>query len=98
MYNKKGEITINREEMFGRPTKYKVTKSEYLLFVNKTDCNTNMKEDAFVGGQLFVLPVDMASQSNRNCAVTNIHLLFYVLHQLQVNLFYVQSYLNPRKK
>lgn len=81
MYNKIGEITINQEEMFGRPTKYKITRPtkykitrpDYLLFVDKTGCNTNMKEDGFAGGQLFVLPVDMSSQSGRNCATTDIH-------------------------
>jgi hypothetical protein len=73
MYNKFGEITINRYEMFGRPTKYKITKPEYLLFVNKTGCSINMKEDGFAGGQIFVLPVDMGSQSGQNCATTDTH-------------------------
>jgi hypothetical protein len=52
MYNKIGEVSTNKEEMYGRPTKYKITNPEYLLFVDKTGCNTNMKVDGYAGGQL----------------------------------------------
>jgi hypothetical protein len=73
MYNKEGEETTNIDELYGHPTKYKITNPEYLLFVDKTGCNTNMKEDGFAGGQLFLLPVDMGSQAGRNGATTDIH-------------------------
>jgi hypothetical protein len=50
-----------------------ITKPENLLFIKETGCNTNMKDDGFAGGQLFVLPIDMGAQSGRNCATTDKH-------------------------
>jgi hypothetical protein len=65
MYNKNGKQTTDVSELFGCPTKYKIKHPEYLLFVDKTGCNTNQKEDGFAGGQLFVIPVDIGSQLGR---------------------------------
>jgi hypothetical protein len=74
MYNKHGEETTKIDELNGHATKYKITHPEYLLFVDKTGCNTNMKEDGFAGGQLFVLlPVNMGSQAGCKGAASNIH-------------------------
>jgi hypothetical protein len=36
MYNKNGEVTSDKEKMYGSPTKYKMAHPEYLLFVNET--------------------------------------------------------------
>jgi hypothetical protein len=73
MYSKNGEIANDSNQMYGRPTKYKITRPEYLLFVDETGCNTNMKDDGFAGGQLFVLLVKMGAQLVRKGATTNIH-------------------------
>jgi hypothetical protein len=58
MYNNMGEITTEKSEMVGRPTKYKLIHPDHILFVDETGCNTNMKQDGHVGGELFVLPMD----------------------------------------
>jgi hypothetical protein len=73
MYDKHGEKTTNIDESYGHATKYKIIHPEYLLFVDETGCNTNMKENGLAGGQLFVLPVDMGSQEGCNSATTDIH-------------------------
>jgi hypothetical protein len=63
MYDKNGEITTDESNIYGRPTKFKLTIPEYLHFVNKTGCNTNTKDDRYADSQLFVLPIDMEVQS-----------------------------------
>jgi len=40
----------------GLPTKYALTKPEFLLFVDETGCNTNQLNDGKVGGELFIMP------------------------------------------
>jgi hypothetical protein len=57
MYKKFGEITNDRDQLYKNPTKYKIIHPKYLIFVDKTDCNTIMKDDGFADGQLFLLPV-----------------------------------------
>jgi hypothetical protein len=39
----------------GLPTKYKLTKPEFLLFVDKTGCNTNILNDSKAGGELYIM-------------------------------------------
>jgi hypothetical protein len=56
MYDEKGEITEDVSKMVGRPTNVILTHPEYLLFVDETGCNTNQKEDKYVGGEQFMLP------------------------------------------
>jgi hypothetical protein len=51
MLDKEGNIVTNKEEMFGHPTRYIVTKPKRILFVDETGSNTNQKEDGFAGGQ-----------------------------------------------
>jgi hypothetical protein len=58
MYNVRGEETLDPKEMVGRPTNYKLLHPEYVLFVDETGCNTNMKADGHVGGEKFLLPCD----------------------------------------
>jgi hypothetical protein len=50
----KGEEEITYET--GLPSKYKLTKPEYVLFVDETGCNTNQLNDGRVGGELFIVP------------------------------------------
>jgi hypothetical protein len=59
MYDKEGKETDDESKMFGRPTKMVLEHPEYLLFVDETGCNTNQKEDKYVGGELFVLTKKM---------------------------------------
>jgi hypothetical protein len=40
----------------GLPSKFQLTKPEFLLFVDETGCNTNQLNDGRVGGELFVVP------------------------------------------
>jgi hypothetical protein len=40
----------------GLSSKFQLTKSEFLLFVDETGCNTNQLNDGRVGGELFVVP------------------------------------------
>lgn len=57
-YDKNGD-EINEENpgtVFGRPTKYKITNPERILFVDECGSNTNQKSDGQVGGQKFVFP------------------------------------------
>jgi hypothetical protein len=44
--------------MVGRPSKFRLTSPENFLFVDETGCNTNMKDDGNVGGEMVVLPAD----------------------------------------
>jgi hypothetical protein len=45
---------------------------ENVLFDDKTGCNTNMKGDWHVGGELFVLPVE-ATDCGVDGIVTDVH-------------------------
>jgi hypothetical protein len=38
------------------PSKFQLTKPEFLLFVDETGCKTNQLNDGRVGGELFVVP------------------------------------------
>jgi hypothetical protein len=51
---KKEEEEINYGT--GLPSRYRLTKPEYVLFVDETGCNTNQLNDGRVGGELFIVP------------------------------------------
>jgi hypothetical protein len=57
MLDMEGNEVDDPAKMVGRPTKYKIVKPEYLLFVDEAGCNTNQKDDGLLGGRLRVLPV-----------------------------------------
>jgi hypothetical protein len=44
-----GNQVFDEEQMYGRITKYLITKPENVLLVDKTGCNTDQKEDGHVG-------------------------------------------------
>jgi hypothetical protein len=90
MYEKNGETTTNKEEMYSR-AKDKMVHPVYLLFVDETGCNTNQKDDGHVGGKLFVLPTKEQGEGSVSGAVTDIH--FTVLC-----LMNVCSYINVEHK
>jgi hypothetical protein len=43
------------------------------MFVNKTGCNTNMKKDGLVGGEIFVLLQDPSPDFRQTGLASNIH-------------------------
>lgn len=55
-YDEHGNEVQDVAQMVGRPTKYRLLKPEYCLFVDETGCNTNQKEDGHVGGRRLILP------------------------------------------
>jgi hypothetical protein len=72
MFDKNGEETQDKKHMVGRPTKFRLLHPESVLFVDETGCNTNMKGDGHVGGELFMLPVE-AVDCGVDGIVTDIH-------------------------
>jgi hypothetical protein len=72
MYDVNGEVTTNVDEMYGRPSKYRMVKPENLVFVDETGCNTNQKDDGYAGGEQFVLP-RVPDESGLVGATTDIH-------------------------
>lgn len=58
MFDKDGNIVTDQELMYGQPTKYVLTHPNNFIFVDETGCNTNQKNDGYVGGQRFVVPAD----------------------------------------
>jgi hypothetical protein len=65
------EQEIQHEE--GLLTKFKLTKPEFLLFVDKTGCNTNQLNDGRVGGELFVLPKNDNEAGAPTGSTTELH-------------------------
>jgi hypothetical protein len=65
------EQEIQHEE--GLPTKFKLTKPEFLLFVDETGCNTNQLNDGRVGGELFVLPKNDNEAGAPTGSTTELH-------------------------
>jgi hypothetical protein len=56
LFDADGNIVPDVQQMAGRPSKYELKRSQCLFFVDETGCNTNQKDDGYVGGELFVLP------------------------------------------
>jgi hypothetical protein len=56
MFDIDGNIVTDVDKMDGRPSKYELKRPERLFFVDEKGCNTNKKDDGYVGGELFVLP------------------------------------------
>jgi hypothetical protein len=73
MYDINGIETDNVEEMFGRPTKFRMLHPENLLFVDETGCNTNMKTDKLIGGERHILPVGDKEDAGVTGATTDNH-------------------------
>jgi hypothetical protein len=49
------EVSEEIQREAGLPSKYKLTRPEFILFVDKTGCNTNQLNDGKVGNELFIL-------------------------------------------
>lgn len=67
-----GKVVYSKEEMYGRPPQFQVTKPEQILFVDETGSNTNQKDDGLEGGQRIVTG---AKQTEGACigSTTDIH-------------------------
>jgi hypothetical protein len=65
------EEEITHEE--GLPTKFKLTHPDYLLFVDKTGCNTNQLNDGKVGREVFIMPKNSGDAAAPAGATTDIH-------------------------
>jgi hypothetical protein len=50
-----GKITNDESKLCGRKTHYQLIKPERCVYVDKTGCSTNMKEDGHVGGCRYVM-------------------------------------------
>jgi hypothetical protein len=57
----------------GLPTKFQLTKTEFLLFVYETGCNTNPLNDGRVGGELFDLPKNDNEAGDPTGSTTKLH-------------------------
>ena len=72
MFDREGNEVDNIDEMFGRPTRFKLIKPERCVFVDETGCNTNQKEDNYNGGEQFVVPTGSV-ENGRNGITTDLH-------------------------
>jgi hypothetical protein len=70
-----GNKTTNKKEMVGCPMTDHLLHPKNLIFVDKTGCNTNMKQDGLVGGELHILPTEINQNIEfGDCgATTDIH-------------------------
>ena len=58
-YDKEGQVIVNDSQtVFGKPTQYKITHPEMILFVDECGSNTNQKNDGQVGGQKYIFSKD----------------------------------------
>jgi hypothetical protein len=55
MVTLKGPIIDDPTKSFGRKTKYLLTRSELLFFIDEVGSNTSQKRDENAGGQTFVV-------------------------------------------
>ncbi len=53
--NKEGAIVQTKDEAWGRPTNYLLTRPDYVIFVDEVGDNTSQKNDGNVGGTKYVV-------------------------------------------
>lgn len=58
LYNMNGEITLNKGEAVGLPSRYLIIDPDNIFLVDETGNNTNQKEDARIGGEKMIVPTD----------------------------------------
>lgn len=58
MLDKNGTEVFSRDEIYGLPTQYLMTRPDNVVFMDETGCNTNQKKDGKVGGERYVVPAD----------------------------------------
>ena len=67
------EVSEDIQHEAGLPSKYRLTRPEYVLFVDETGCNTNQLNDGRVGNERFILPKDDSECGAPIGATTDIH-------------------------
>jgi hypothetical protein len=60
-------MTLDPKQQFGRKTQYKLTRPDRCVYVDKTSCNTNMKDDRNVGGRRYATAVDQLEGARTGC-------------------------------
>ncbi len=76
-YNEDGDVVRNENEAYGLPTRYEITHPHYILSVDETGKNTNMRSDGKVGGKRFIVPKNAVT--NTGCLGSSTDLHFTVL-------------------
>jgi hypothetical protein len=72
MFDIDGNITEDPSKMFGRPSRYQITRPDRCVYVDETGCNTNCKNDGLIGGQRQVLGKNQ-KEGGRTSATTDLH-------------------------
>jgi hypothetical protein len=67
------EVSEEIQHEAGLPSKFRLTRPEYILFVDETGCNTNQLNDGRVGNELFIVPKVDSECGAPTGATTNIH-------------------------
>jgi hypothetical protein len=57
----------------GLPSKFRLARPKFLLFVDETGCNTNQSNDGQVGGELLVLPTNDNKAGAPTGSMTDLH-------------------------
>jgi hypothetical protein len=73
MVDKDGNIVEDESQMFGRPTRYIVTKPEQIIFVDECGSSTNQNDDGHVGGEYFLLANDGTTEGGVTGDTSDIH-------------------------
>ena len=67
------EVSEEIQHETGLPSKFKLTRPEYVLFVDETGCNTNQLNDGRVRNKKFILPKQDSDNGAPTGATTNLH-------------------------
>jgi hypothetical protein len=67
------EVSEEIQHEAGLPSKFRLTRPEYILFVDETGCNTNQLNDGRVGNELFIVPKVDSECGAPTGATTDIH-------------------------
>jgi hypothetical protein len=76
MMDRNGNVVDSKDQCYGRPTRYRVTKPEYILVVDETGSITNQKDDGLIGGQRIVTATN---QTEGGCIGSKTDIHFTVL-------------------
>jgi hypothetical protein len=61
MYDANGSQVFHESQMVGRPTKFKLTKPENVMFADETGCNNNQKSYGNIGGECLFYQMKLLS-------------------------------------
>jgi hypothetical protein len=69
-------VVDSKDQCYGRPARYRITKPEYILFADEAGSNTNQKDDGLIGGQQIVTATN---QTEGGCIGSRTDIHFTVL-------------------